>query len=165
MASSLQQMAATITERSKTLINNDLKRICKEEGTSQSGNKAALQARVIGRMCISFASPSPHNAILCLILTSRSPVITNAVYKNDAEALRRLQYRVQHHGDAPSPAQPAASSSPAAPSYAQPRAPSDNMTNGYQSNAAYPAYQQPQIPPRTPSSFRNITPGYGTKSD
>jgi hypothetical protein len=49
MASSLQQMAATITERSKTLINNDLKKILKEEGTSQTGNKAALQARVIGR--------------------------------------------------------------------------------------------------------------------
>ena len=42
MASSLQQMAATITERSKTLINNDLKKILKEEGTSQTGNKAAL---------------------------------------------------------------------------------------------------------------------------
>lgn len=49
MASSLQQMAATITERSKTLINNDLKRILKEEGLSQTGNKAALQARVISR--------------------------------------------------------------------------------------------------------------------
>jgi len=49
MASSLQQMAATITERSKTLINADLKKICKEEGTAQTGNKALLQARVIGR--------------------------------------------------------------------------------------------------------------------
>jgi E3 SUMO-protein ligase PIAS1 len=49
MASSLQQMAATITERSKTLINNDLKKICKEEGTAQTGNKALLQSRVIGR--------------------------------------------------------------------------------------------------------------------
>jgi hypothetical protein len=52
MASSLQQMAATITERSRTLINNDLKKICKEEGTAQTGNKAALQARVVGRMCL-----------------------------------------------------------------------------------------------------------------
>jgi hypothetical protein len=51
MASSLQHMAAGITERSKTLINNDLKKICKEEGTSQTGNKAALQARVVGRRC------------------------------------------------------------------------------------------------------------------
>jgi len=55
MASSLQQMAATISERSKTLINNDLKKILKEEGSPQTGNKAALQARVIGRTC--FRSP------------------------------------------------------------------------------------------------------------
>lgn len=48
---SLQQLAATITERSRTLINNDLKKICKEEGVAQTGNKAALQARVVGRMC------------------------------------------------------------------------------------------------------------------
>lgn len=52
MASSLQQMAATITERCKTLINNDLKKILKEEGSSQTGNKAALQTRVIGRMSL-----------------------------------------------------------------------------------------------------------------
>jgi E3 SUMO-protein ligase PIAS1 len=58
MATSLQQMAATITERSKTLINNDLKRICKEEGSSQTGNKATLQARVIGRT--SSLSPKTH---------------------------------------------------------------------------------------------------------
>jgi hypothetical protein len=56
MASSLQQMAATITERSRTLINNDLKKICKEEGTAQTGNKAALQARVVGRMSCPFTS-------------------------------------------------------------------------------------------------------------
>jgi hypothetical protein len=49
MASSLQQIANTITERSRTLINNDLKKICKEEGTSQTGNKAALQTRVVNR--------------------------------------------------------------------------------------------------------------------
>lgn len=59
MASSLQQMAATITERSKTLINNDLKKILKEEGTSQTGNKAALQARVIGRTSLRSLTPGP----------------------------------------------------------------------------------------------------------
>lgn len=55
MSMSLQQLAATITERSRTLINNDLKKICKEEGTSQTGNKATLQARVVGRMCFTGA--------------------------------------------------------------------------------------------------------------
>lgn len=59
MASSLQQMAATITDRSKTLINNDLKKILKEEGASQTGNKAALQARVSGRRWLRCASSRP----------------------------------------------------------------------------------------------------------
>ncbi|KAH7074411.1 PINIT domain-containing protein [Paraphoma chrysanthemicola] len=130
MASSVQQLAATITERSRTLINNDLKKICKEEGTSQTGNKAALQSRVI-------------------------QLINHAVSRNDAETLRRLQYRVQHHGEAPPPA---ASSSPAAPSYAQPRAPSANgysMTNGYQSNASYPTYSQPPMQSRQPYFFKD----------
>ena len=58
MTSSLQHMAAGITKRSKTLINNDLKKICKEEGTSQTGNKAALQARVVGRECSRLRLPS-----------------------------------------------------------------------------------------------------------
>jgi E3 SUMO-protein ligase PIAS1 len=134
MASSLQQMAATITERSKTLINNDLKKILKEEGTSQTGNKAALQARVIG-------------------------LITNAVSRSDVDLLRRLQYRVQHHGEAPPPA----TSSPVAPSYSQPPAPIANgysTANGYQNNAAYQPYQQPQqqqppVPPRPTYFFKD----------
>lgn len=42
-------MAPTLISRSKTLINNDLKRICKEEGLSQTGVKAVLQNRVIDR--------------------------------------------------------------------------------------------------------------------
>jgi E3 SUMO-protein ligase PIAS1 len=83
-----------------------------------------------------------------------SPVITNAVSSGDAEQLRRLQYRVQHHGDAPPPA----TSSPVAPSFSQPPQPIANgyaMANGYQNNGAYPTYQppqQPSMPPRMPSS-------------
>jgi hypothetical protein len=45
----LQQMAAWITERSRIRTDHDLKRICKEEGAVQTGNKATLQARVAGR--------------------------------------------------------------------------------------------------------------------
>lgn len=56
MASGLHQLAAGITERSRTLINNDLKKILKEEGYSQTGNKAALQARVITRTSASSAA-------------------------------------------------------------------------------------------------------------
>jgi hypothetical protein len=46
-SSSLQQMAAGLTSRSKTLINNDLKKICREEGLQSSGVKSVLQSRVI----------------------------------------------------------------------------------------------------------------------
>jgi E3 SUMO-protein ligase PIAS1 len=83
------------------------------------------------------------------MLTSLSLVITNAVYKNDADTLRRLQYRVQHHGDAPPTA--ASSSSPAAPTYTQPPTPTANgynMTNGYGGSAGYSSYQTPQVPAR-----------------
>jgi E3 SUMO-protein ligase PIAS1 len=61
-SSSLQQMAASITERSKVLINNDLKKILKEEGSSQTGNKAALQARVISRTFLRSSTASASNA-------------------------------------------------------------------------------------------------------
>lgn len=40
---------AALIAHVKTLVNNDLKRICKEEGTVQTGNKAVLQERVIKR--------------------------------------------------------------------------------------------------------------------
>ncbi|CAE7007728.1 hypothetical protein PTNB85_01306 [Pyrenophora teres f. teres] len=133
MASSLQQMAAIISERSKTLINNDLKKILKEEGSSQTGNKAALQARVIG-------------------------LISNAVSKSDAEQLRRLQYRVQHHGEAPPPA----TTSPVAPPYTQPAPPIPNgygMANGYQASGAARPYlpygrDQPSVPPPPTTFFK-----------
>ncbi|KAL7771544.1 hypothetical protein CFE70_001491 [Pyrenophora teres f. teres 0-1] len=136
MASSLQQMAAIISERSKTLINNDLKKILKEEGSSQTGNKAALQARVIG-------------------------LISNAVSKSDAEQLRRLQYRVQHHGEAPPPA----TTSPVAPPYTQPAPPIPNgygMANGYQASGAARPYlpygrDQPSVPPPSPSHRNHLT--------
>lgn len=83
------------------------------------------------------------------MLTSPSPVIQRAVLHNDADAMRRLQHRVQNHGDAPPPS----TSSPAAPSFVQPPAPAANgysMAPMYQANGTYPAYQQPQAPPRTP---------------
>jgi hypothetical protein len=115
------------------------------------------QGRAAGPGCRPYVFTSPRTSPRYrTVLTSPSPVITNAVYKNDAEALRRLQYRVQHHGDAP----PAAdSSSPAAPSYTQPPTPAANgysMPNGYQNSASYPPYQQPPMPSRTPISLCNL---------
>lgn len=46
MASSSQQMVTNIIDRSRTLINNDLKTILREEGLQVTGNKAALQSRI-----------------------------------------------------------------------------------------------------------------------
>jgi E3 SUMO-protein ligase PIAS1 len=48
---SLQQLADQLIARSKMLVNNDLKKICKEEGTIQSGNKVLLQGRVQTSEC------------------------------------------------------------------------------------------------------------------
>lgn len=73
---SLSTMAQTITARCKTLINNDLKKICKEEGQTQTGNKALLQTRIF------------H-------------LINDAVANGDSDTLTRLQYRVHNHGDYP----------------------------------------------------------------
>lgn len=59
MASSLQQQAHGIIDRARTLINNDLKKILKEEGLAQTGNKAALQSRVIARTSTPLPLPLP----------------------------------------------------------------------------------------------------------
>ncbi|EUC49014.1 hypothetical protein COCMIDRAFT_85705 [Bipolaris oryzae ATCC 44560] len=131
MEATLQHTAATITERSKRLINNDLKKILKEEGKAQTGNKAALQARVID-------------------------LITDAVSRRDHEQLRRLHHRVHHHGEAPPPT----TTSPVAPSYSQPPPPLANsyaMSNGYQSNGARQAHQhhQPALPSRPTYFFKD----------
>lgn len=108
MASSLHQMAATIIERSLTLINNDLKKMLREEGLTHGGNKATLQKRV-------------------------TDLITGAVAKGDAETLQRLQYRVQHHGEAPPPQ---AASSSVAPTLAHA---SPSVPTHYSLASSYPA--------------------------
>lgn len=136
MASSLQQQAATITDRSRTLINNDLKKILKEEGLSQTGNKAALQSRVIA-------------------------LIQSAVSTGNAETLRRLQFRVQNHGEAPS----ATSSSPTASSLSNLPPPGMNghaQSNGYSSASQFGLMHQPPPPPRSaaPSYFFKDSPFY-----
>lgn len=43
----LQQQKASLAARIKTLINNDLKEICKAYGYQVSGNKSALQMRCL----------------------------------------------------------------------------------------------------------------------
>lgn len=72
MEATLQHTAATITERSKRLINNDLKKILKEEGKAQTGNKAALQARVIDCTYMFWAPPRCFSPLVLLTLTFTS---------------------------------------------------------------------------------------------
>lgn len=69
----------------------------------------------------------------------------------NAETLRRLQYRVQHHGDAPSAA---TSSSPTAPAFSNLPPPVMNghvqQPNGWSSASQFGLlHQQQQQPPRT----------------
>ncbi|KAL1608383.1 E3 SUMO-protein ligase pli1 [Paraconiothyrium brasiliense] len=45
-SSSLGQMSPTLIQRSKTLLNKDLQRICRAEGVATSGVKSQLQGRV-----------------------------------------------------------------------------------------------------------------------
>lgn len=55
---SLQQQANSLHPRLKTLINNDLKEICRSEDLPVSGVKAALQERIIQRKIYLRALPS-----------------------------------------------------------------------------------------------------------
>ncbi|KAF2787854.1 E3 SUMO-protein ligase PIAS1 [Melanomma pulvis-pyrius CBS 109.77] len=104
MASStpVHALAATLNARLKTLINNVLKRICKEEGLPQTGNKPVLQARILN-------------------------LINDAVQANDAETLMRLRHRIQNHGEAP----PVGSDSPSTPTYPTHAGPPAQAYNGF----------------------------------
>ncbi|USP78704.1 uncharacterized protein yc1106_05978 [Curvularia clavata] len=131
MATPLPPAAATVLDHLKRLINNDLKKILKEEGRSQTGNKAALQARV-------------------------QDLLNDAVSRRDHALLQRLEYRVQHHGEAPPPS----TSSSVVPPYSQPPPPLANgyaMPNGYQSNGAHQSHQHhpPSMPSRPAYFFKD----------
>lgn len=97
---SLNALGQTIEARCKTLINNDLKKICKEEGQTQSGNKAQLQQRIFDCTYPSTLTFTLLIGVLSLTLFLIT-VIHDAVSRGDSELLTRLQYRVQHHGDYP----------------------------------------------------------------
>jgi E3 SUMO-protein ligase PIAS1 len=66
---------------------------------------------------------------------------------NNADALRRLQHRVDHHGNAPAPVPPRPARTPV-PFMDLPGASDYIATNGYPSNAARSPYQQPAMPAR-----------------
>ncbi|KAF2004521.1 hypothetical protein P154DRAFT_519386 [Amniculicola lignicola CBS 123094] len=113
-------LAGTLNARCKTLLNNDLKKICKEEGLGVSGVKAQLQTKVMG-------------------------LIETASQQNDTELLNRLRHRILNHGDAP-PANYAAPTSPAVAHNGASAAGGFNMASGYRANQGYSPFQQPQVP-------------------
>ncbi|KAF2114883.1 PINIT domain-containing protein [Lophiotrema nucula] len=119
--------AQQLIARSKTLVNNDLKRICKEEGQTVSGNKPQLQARV-------------------------QSLIDGAAARNDTETLNRLRHRLHHHGEAP----PADASPGYPPNFSSPNAPSSYEVNGYSnSSQQYTPYQQQNMVQRPRNTFRD----------
>jgi hypothetical protein len=81
MASSAETQGQALIARSKTLVNVDLKRICKEEGMIVSGNKAQLQARVIASM--------DSHSLLLLSEVCLFHLLTAVVYRNSASYIWR----------------------------------------------------------------------------
>ncbi|KAF2750424.1 hypothetical protein M011DRAFT_474867 [Sporormia fimetaria CBS 119925] len=89
---SLAEQSGALVAHSKTLLNAELKRICKDEGKVQSGNKAQLQARVIA-------------------------LIDEAVRDGNADAFNRLRHRIHNRGEPP-PASNAMTGPPVVPNNA-----------------------------------------------
>ncbi|KAG9829939.1 hypothetical protein KCU63_g14882, partial [Aureobasidium melanogenum] len=113
----LRDLASFVDRKIKSLINNDLKEICRQEGLQVSGVKAALQKRI-------------------------SEVIAHHLRKNDLEALERLRYRAEHQGRTP----PAQSHQPSlARDTITPISPAPHTTAGmpaYPRPAGMPQYHQ-----------------------
>ncbi|KAH7051057.1 PINIT domain-containing protein [Macrophomina phaseolina] len=96
---SLQQQASSLHPRLKTLINNDLKEICRSEDLPVSGVKAALQERII-------------------------QLLNQFVQRGDANAIQRLRYRIYNHGQTP----PATPHQPQIPDYPDSVSPVNSVT-------------------------------------
>lgn len=104
-ARALQDQAISLQNRIKTLINSDLKEICRGENLQVSGVKAALQNRI-------------------------SQLIETFVKTGDVQGLARIRHRIANHGAAPS-AGPYPVPGPAFPS-TSPTAPGPyDMPNGF----------------------------------
>ncbi|KAJ4354004.1 E3 SUMO-protein ligase pli1 [Didymosphaeria variabile] len=127
-SSSLGQMSATLIQRSKTLLNKDLQRICRAEGVATSGVKSQLQGRV-------------------------TDLINRAVLNNDHALFNRLQHHISNGPGAPAadystyPSRTATSSSPSMPNGR------GGMANGYQ-RSPYGGYQTPAQPARPQYFFK-----------
>ena len=86
----------TLTAHIKTLINHDLREICRQEGLPVSGIKSQLQTRVIDCKYIS---------AVCLkvpkLTSYHKTVINRYTQINDVEGLNRLSFRIYNHGRSP----------------------------------------------------------------
>lgn len=96
---SLQQQANSLHPRLKTLINNDLKEICRSEDLPVSGVKAALQERII-------------------------QLLNTCAQRGDANAIHRIRYRINNHGQTP----PATPHQPQIPDYPDSVSPVNSVT-------------------------------------
>lgn len=98
----LHQQKSSVETRIKTLVNNDLKEICRAYNYQVSGQKSALQKRctesedwqfyICGRSYVRWAQDADGAAVLDTI-----------VRDGDVAAFRDLNYRVNNHGKAPPP--------------------------------------------------------------
>jgi E3 SUMO-protein ligase PIAS1 len=119
----LQDQANTLSSRIKTLINADLKEICRGENLAVSGVKAGLQARIIQRR----PYPSPSSLSLSpgheanFLLSSAG--LEELAQTGDVVGITRLRYRVLNHGAAP----PDTST----PTYPSSSSPMQHQANGY----------------------------------
>jgi len=121
----LQDQAISLQSRIKTLINSDLKEICRGENLPVSGVKAALQNRIIQRAPCSLLPHGKNEADLPCV-----PVIETFVKTGDVQGLARIRHRIANHGAAPS-AGPYPVPGPAFPS-TSPTAPGPyDMPNGF----------------------------------
>ncbi|GME53545.1 DNA-binding SAP [Neofusicoccum parvum] len=116
---SLQQQAHALHPRLKTLINNDLKEICRSEELPVSGVKAALQERIIAHL-------------------------DRYVQRGDAAAVSRIRYRIHNHGRTP----PATPLQPPLPDYPDSVSPvnSVNMPNHHRQAPVMNLPPRPRAP-------------------
>ncbi|KAF1822626.1 uncharacterized protein K489DRAFT_319371, partial [Dissoconium aciculare CBS 342.82] len=83
----LQQQRPIVEARIRTLVNNDLKEICRAHNYQVSGNKAHLQAR-----CIESEMYADNGVVLRKIIND-----------NNQTAFDALSYQISHHGQEPPP--------------------------------------------------------------
>ena len=144
----------------KTLINQDLREICRQEGLPVSGIKSQLQTRVIDCKYISAIS----GVLKTAKLTSYPQTVINRYAQiNDVEGLQRLSFRIYHHGRSPTTE---LGRSPSRPIVSQPFA-SINSFDLNMTPLAAPGTVQPMVngfprpPPPGPSPVR--PPAHGKK--